>query len=143
MSAQKQSKSASLPSKLETFNNPNPSSDYSIRIKIPEFTCLCPKTGQPDFATLHFDYIPDNLCVELKSLKLYIWSFRNVDAFHESVTHEILNNLIELLNPRYARLTARFNVRGGIHTEVIIRHQSPVWTPKTNEAIPPPVANQD
>ncbi len=125
---------------LETFNNPNPSSDYSIRIRIPEFTCLCPKTGQPDFATLYLDYIPEASCVELKSLKLYIWSYRDTGAFHEAVTHTILNDLVEALEPRYARLTARFNVRGGIYTTVIAQHQAANWEPGSLNCLPPPVA---
>src|SRR6266404_5545199 len=98
---------------LETFPNPNPDRDYGIHMEIPEFTCLCPKTGQPDFATLHLDYVPDRLCVELKSLKLYIWSFRDEGKFHEAVTNEILDTLVAATSPRYMRLTARFLVRGG------------------------------
>src|SRR5215510_6062139 len=101
-------------SALETFANPSPERDYTIRISMPEFTCLCPKTGQPDFATLELEYVPDALCVELKSLKLYIWSFRDRGVFHEAVTNEILAHLAGSLAPRFARLTARFNVRGGI-----------------------------
>src|ERR671938_171924 len=102
------------PSKaLETFPNPTPQRDYRIHMEIPEFTCLCPKTGQPDFATLVLDYVPDRLCVELKSLKLYIWSYRNEGACHEAVTKRILDDLVAAIAPRWARLVAHFNVRGG------------------------------
>jgi 7-cyano-7-deazaguanine reductase len=113
---------------LETFPNPNPERDYTIRIRIPEFTCLCPKTGQPDFATLDLEYVPDGLCVELKSLKLYIWSYRDVGAFHEAVTNEILGDLVAALGPRFMRLKAEFNVRGGIYTTVVAEHLASDWT---------------
>jgi len=99
-------------SDLVTFANPAPERDYTIRMTLPEFTCLCPVTGQPDFATLELEYVPDRLCVELKSLKLYIWSFRDRGAFHEAVTNEILDRLAGAIHPRFMRLTARFNVRG-------------------------------
>ena len=112
---------------LETFVNPNPERDYTIRIEIPEFTCLCPKTGQPDFATLFLEYVPDRLCVELKSLKLYVWSFRDRGAFHEAVTNEILEHLVRTLAPRCMRLTARFNVRGGLYTSVVVEHRATGW----------------
>ena len=112
---------------LEAFENPNPERDYTIRIEIPEFTCLCPKTGQPDFATLLLEYIPDTLCVELKSLKLYIWSYRDVGAFHEAVTNQILEDLNQALKPRFMRLSAQFNVRGGIYTTVVAEHRQPNW----------------
>jgi 7-cyano-7-deazaguanine reductase len=116
------------PSKrLETFANPTPQRDYRIRMEIPEFTCLCPKTGQPDFATLVLEYVPDRLCVELKSLKLYIWSFRNVGAFHEAVTNQILTDLARATRPRYMRLEAKFNVRGGIYTSVVAEHRKKGW----------------
>lgn len=116
------------PSKhLETFPNPQPERDYSIRIRIPEFTCLCPKTGQPDFAELTLEYVPDRSCVELKSLKLYIWSFRDQGAFHEAVANEILGDLAQALAPRFMRLTAAFNVRGGIYTSVVAEHRAPGW----------------
>lgn len=116
------------PSKeLETFPNPRPGRDYTIHIRVPEFTCLCPKTGQPDFATLHIDYVPDELCVELKALKLYVWSFRNEGAFHEDVTNRILDDLVELCRPRFMRITAEFNVRGGIDTTVVAEHRDPQW----------------
>jgi 7-cyano-7-deazaguanine reductase len=114
---------------LETFENPAAERDYAIRMQIPEFTCLCPKTGQPDFATLHLDYVPDRLCVELKSLKLYIWSFRNQGKFHEAVTNEILGDLVKATSPRFMRLTAKFFVRGGIFTTVVAEHRKAGWQP--------------
>ncbi|HHQ40807.1 MAG TPA: NADPH-dependent 7-cyano-7-deazaguanine reductase QueF [Chromatiales bacterium] len=118
------------PSKqLETFDNPYPERDYTIRIRIPEFTCLCPRTGQPDFATLHLEYVPDRRCVELKSLKLYIWSYRDEGHFHEDVTNRILDDLVRACEPRFMRLTAEFNVRGGIYTTVVAEHRAPGWEP--------------
>ncbi len=122
---------------LETFPNPQSQRDYTIRMRIPEFTCLCPKTGQPDFATLHLEYVPDELCVELKSLKLYIWSFRGEGAFHEAVTNRILGDLARLLRPRFIRLTAIFNVRGGIFTTVVAEERQPSWTPPVEVRLPP------
>jgi len=113
--------------KLETFSNPTPGRDYRIHMEIPEFTCLCPKTGQPDFATLVLDYVPDKLCVELKSLKLYIWSYRSEGAFHEAVTNRILDDLVAATKPRFMRLTARFYVRGGIFTTVVAQHAAKTW----------------
>ncbi len=115
---------------LEVFPNPKPSRDYTIYIESPEFTCLCPKTGQPDFATLKLEYIPDAFCVELKSWKVYLWSYRNEGGFHEDLTNKILDDLVEVLNPRYIRLTADFNVRGGIYTTITAEHQSPDWQPE-------------
>ena len=115
---------------LETFENPTPARDFHIHIEIPEFTCLCPKTGQPDFATLFLDYIPDARCVELKSLKLYIWSFRDEGHFHEAVTNRILDDLVRVLDPRFMRLTAKFYVRGGIFTNVVAEHRKPSWHPQ-------------
>jgi 7-cyano-7-deazaguanine reductase len=112
---------------LETFPNPNPGRDYVIRMEIPEFTCLCPKTGQPDFATLHLEYVPDAKCVELKSLKLYVWSFRGEGRFHEAVAGEILDDLVAATRPRYMRLTAEFLVRGGIYTTVEVDHRKKGW----------------
>jgi 7-cyano-7-deazaguanine reductase len=123
-------------SDVETFPNPQPGRDYTIRMRIPEFTCLCPRTGQPDFATLDIEYVPDRLCVELKSLKLYVWSFRDRGAFHEAVTNEILDRLAKSLEPRFMRLTADFNVRGGIHTIVVAEHRQPGWTAATPVALP-------
>jgi 7-cyano-7-deazaguanine reductase len=114
---------------LETFSNPSPERDYHIHMEIPEFSCLCPKTGQPDFATLLLDYIPDQACIELKSLKLYIWSFRNEGAFHEAVTNRILNDLVTAAQPRFMRLTAKFYVRGGIFTTVVAEHRHAAWQP--------------
>ena len=113
--------------KLETFPNPRPERDFAIHMQIPEFTCLCPKTGQPDFATLFLDYVPDRACVELKSLKLYIWSFRDQGRFHEAVANEILDALVAAARPRFMRLTARFFVRGGIFTTVVAEHRKPGW----------------
>ncbi|MFT5139638.1 MAG: 7-cyano-7-deazaguanine reductase [Lysobacterales bacterium] len=116
------------PSKeLEVFPNPKPERDYTIRIRIPEFTCLCPKTGQPDFGSLLLEYIPEASCVELKSLKLYVWSFRNEGAFHEAVCNEILEDLVKATHPRFMRLTAAFNIRGGIDTTVIAEHRAAGW----------------
>ncbi len=112
---------------LETFDNPQPQRDYTIRIEIPEFTCLCPKTGQPDFATIHLEYVPDARCVELKALKLYIWSFRDQGAFHEAVTNRILDDLAGACDPRFMRVRAEFNVRGGIYTTVVAEHCNPDW----------------
>lgn len=112
---------------LETFINPNPGRNYTIRIEIPEFTCLCPKTGQPDFATLLLEYVPDQLCVELKSLKMYVWSFRDEGAFHEAVTNRILDDLVSACQPHYFKVTGRFNVRGGIYTTVIAEHRNMGW----------------
>lgn len=120
------------PSKdLETFPNPAPDRDYTIRMKVPEFTCLCPKTGQPDFATFHIEYVPDQTCIELKSLKMYFWSFRNDGAFHEAVTNRILGDLVRACAPRFMRLTGDFNVRGGIYTSVIAEHRKPGWVAPT------------
>ena len=113
--------------KLETFANPRLQRDYRIHMQIPEFTCLCPRTGQPDFATLTLDYVPDRRCVELKSLKLYVWSYRNEGAFHEAVTNRILDDLVRATRPRFMRLTAKFNVRGGINTTVVAVHVKPGW----------------
>ena len=121
---------------LETFANPTPERDYTIRMRVPEFTCLCPKTGQPDFATLHIDYVPDRLCVELKSLKLYVWSYRDQGAFHEAVTNRILDDLVAACAPRFMRISAEFNVRGGIYTTVVAEHLSPHWTPSPVVTLP-------
>ncbi len=106
---------------LDTFPNPCPERDYEIEFDCPEFTCVCPKTGQPDFATLRIRYVPDRLCVELKSLKLYLWSFRNVGAFHEKVTNDIGGDLVRLLQPRRLEIVGDFRVRGGITTKVTVR----------------------
>ncbi|MEM8844343.1 MAG: preQ(1) synthase [Pseudomonadota bacterium] len=112
---------------LDTFENPETDRDYTIRFTIPEFTCLCPLTGQPDFAKFQIDYIPDQLCVELKSLKLYMGSFRDTAAFHEAVTNQILQALVDLMQPRFAKIDAEWNVRGGIYTSVIADHRKEGW----------------
>jgi len=109
--------------RLETFANPNAKRDFLIHMRIPEFTCLCPMTGQPDFATLIIDYVPDNLCIELKSLKLYIWSYREQGAFHEAVSNRIVDDLARACRPRYLRLLAQWYVRGGIFTEIVVEHR--------------------
>ncbi len=125
------------PSKtLDTFDNPKPDRDFTIRIDTPEFTCLCPMTGQPDFATLKLEYIPDKRCVELKSFKLYIWSYRDEGAFHEAVTNRILDDLVAAISPRFMRLTAKFNVRGGVYTDVIAEHQADGWVPPVAVVLP-------
>ena len=121
---------------LETFDNPSPGTDYTVRIRVPEFTCLCPKTGQPDFAELTLEYVPDRRCVELKSLKLYVWSYRDEGAFHEAVTNRILADLVEATGPRFMRLTAEFNVRGGIYTTVVAEHRDPAWRPPAPVQLP-------
>ncbi|MET0049025.1 MAG: preQ(1) synthase [Sedimenticola sp.] len=127
----------SQPSKtLETFENPQQDRDFTIRIRVPEFTCLCPKTGQPDFAELTLEYIADKLCVELKSLKMYVWSFRDEGAFHEAVTNQILNDLVAVTQPRFMRLTADFNVRGGIYTTVVAEHRAEGWEPEVAVNLP-------
>ena len=116
------------PSKrLEAFENPEPGRDYTIRIEVPEFTCLRPKTGQPDFAEITIEYVPDKLCVELKALKLYMWSFREQGAFHEAVTNEILDDIVKAISPNFMRIRAAFNVRGGIYTNVIAEHRNENW----------------
>jgi 7-cyano-7-deazaguanine reductase len=121
---------------LETFANPAPACDYTIRMQIPEFTCLCPRTGQPDFATLELEYVPDERCVELKSLKLYIWSFRDRGAFHEAITNEIADQVHAAVQARFLRLSARFNVRGGIYTTVVAERRQPGWQPAPPVALP-------
>jgi 7-cyano-7-deazaguanine reductase len=128
------SEASGMPSKpsktLETFPNPESARDYLIHMEIPEFTCLCPKTGQPDFATLVLDYIPDRTCIELKSLKLYVWSYRNEGAFHEAVTNRMLDDLAKATRPRFMRLTAKFFVRGGIFTTVVAERRKKGWKPQ-------------
>ncbi len=125
------------PSKtLETFENPKLDPDYTIRIDIPEFTCLCPKTGQPDFATINVEYVPDKLCIELKGLKMYIWSYRDEGAFHEAVTNQILNDLVAASQPRFMRVSAEFNVRGGIYTTVVAEHRASDWQPAPSVDLP-------
>ena len=116
-----------MPSKpstrLETFPNPNPERDYEIHFEAPEFTCLCPMTGQPDFATIRIRYVPDQRCVELKSLKLYLWSFRDQGSFHEAVTNKIANDVISAIDPRFLEVEGDFYVRGGIKTRVKVEHR--------------------
>ena len=114
---------------LDTFPNPKNKRDFTINIEIPEFSCLCPKTGQPDFAVLEIDYIPDELCIELKSLKLYIWSYRDQGAFHEAVTNKILDDLVAKISPRFMSIEAKFNVRGGIYTNVTAEYIKEGWSP--------------
>ena len=114
---------------LETFPNPACDRDYTIRMTLPEFTCLCPKTGQPDFATFELEYVPDELCVELKALKLYLWSYRDRGAFHEAVTNQIADDLTKACAPRFLRLAGKFNVRGGIYTTVVVERRKPGWAP--------------
>jgi 7-cyano-7-deazaguanine reductase len=121
---------------LDTFENPEPGNDYTIRITTPEFTCLCPLTGQPDFAQIRLEYIPDKLCVELKSYKLYMVSFRDTAAFHEAITNQILNSLSSLTKPRFMRLTAEWNVRGGIYTQVVVDYRKPGWEAPTAVKLP-------
>ncbi|MDH5232199.1 MAG: preQ(1) synthase [Gammaproteobacteria bacterium] len=121
---------------LETFENPNQDIDYTIRIDIPEFTCLCPKTGQPDFATIKLEYVPESACIELKSLKMYIWSYRNEGAFHEAVTNQMLQDFVKASSPRFMRVTGVFNVRGGIYTTVVAEHRDANWTPTPKVELP-------
>jgi 7-cyano-7-deazaguanine reductase len=121
---------------IETFPNPSPQRDYTIRMTMPEFTCLCPKTGQPDFATLKLEYVADQLCIELKSLKLYLWSFRDRGCFHEAVTNEILEHLAGATHPRFMRLTAEFFVRGGIYTTVVAEHRAAGWASPPEVKLP-------
>ncbi len=123
-------------STIETFPNPSPERDYTIRMTIPEFTCLCPKTGQPDFATLKLEYVPEATCIELKALKLYIWSFRDRGCFHEAVTNEILGTLGDAVSPRFMRLSAEFYVRGGIYTTVVAERRAPGWQPAPAVSLP-------
>jgi len=112
---------------IETFPNPSPARDYLVHLEVPEFTCLCPLTGQPDFAHIVIDYVPDKRNVELKSLKQYMWSFRDEGAFHEAVSNRILDELVAALSPRFMRLTARWYVRGGIFTTVVGEHRKRGW----------------
>jgi 7-cyano-7-deazaguanine reductase len=127
----------SAPSKeLHVFPNPAPERDYVIQFQIPEFTCHCPLTGQPDFAHFTIDVVADKLCVELKSLKMYMWSFRDEGAFHEKVTNDILSKIVAVTQPRYARITARWYVRGGIYTNVIAEHRKKGW--KADAIVPAP-----
>ena len=117
--------------RLEVFKNSHPDREYKIEMECPEFTCLCPKTGQPDFAELEIRYVPDKLCIELKSLKLYLWSFRKEGAFHEKVINDILDDLVRISTPRWMEVIGAFNVRGGIHTTVSANYEAPKKKPKT------------
>ncbi len=123
---------------LDTFANPKPERDFLISIRLPEFTCLCPLTGQPDFADMKIEYIPDQTCLELKALKLYIWSYRDEAAFHEAVTNAILDDVVAACAPRYARMTAAFNVRGGTYPTIITEYRRTGWTPAADSVLPPP-----
>ena len=118
---------------LEIFQNSHPDRDYEIEMECPEFTCLCPKTGQPDLAELEIRYVPDKLCIELKSLKLYLWSFRNEGAFHEKVINDILDDLVQISSPRWMEVIGSFNVRGGIHTTVSATYEAPKKKSKTKK----------
>jgi len=128
---------STIPSKqIETFANPRPGRSYTIRIDAPEFTCLCPKTGQPDFATFLIEYVPDQLCVELKSLKLYFWSYRDQGAFHEAVTNQVLDDLVAVTSPNFMRIIAKFNVRGGIYTSVVVEYRKESWVAQDAVVLP-------
>ena len=116
--------------KLKAFPNPQAKRDYEVRFECPEFTCLCPKTGQPDFATIRIRYIPHRRCIELKSLKLYLWSFRDEGTFHEAVTNRILDDLVQIIQPRFMEIIGDFYIRGGIHTMVTATHQAKGYKPK-------------
>ena len=122
--------------RLDVFANPNPERDYVIQFVVPEFTCNCPLTGQPDFAHFTIEMVCDQLCIELKSLKLYFWSFRDVGAFHEAVTNTILDAIVAATKPRFVRIAARWNVRGGIYTNVVVEHRKKGWTPAPAVALP-------
>ena len=121
---------------LDTFENPKSERDFLISIRLPEFTCLCPLTGQPDFADMKLEYIPDQTCLELKALKLYIWSYRDEAAFHEAVTNAILDDVVAACAPRYARMTAAFNVRGGTYPTIITEYRQTGWTPAADSVLP-------
>jgi 7-cyano-7-deazaguanine reductase len=138
MSTRKPSSTTRPSKQLDTFANPAPERDYWIRFEIPEFTCLCPLTGQPDFAAFEVDYVPDRLCVELKSLKMYMWSFRDEGAFHEAVTNRVLGDLVRAVSPRFMRVTAKWYVRGGIFTNVLVEHRRRGWKPASEVQVPVP-----
>jgi 7-cyano-7-deazaguanine reductase len=126
------------PSKaLQVFPNPAPERDYLIRFQLPEFTCLCPLTGQPDFAHFSIDIVADKLCVELKSLKLYFWSYRDEGAFHEKVTNTVLDDIVKAIAPRFIRVSARWYVRGGIYTDVVVEHRKRGWKQAEAVTLPP------
>jgi len=121
---------------IDTFDSPQQRNNYTIHINIPEFTCLCPKTGQPDFATIKIAYVPNTSCIELKSLKLYIWSYRNEGAFHEAVTNQILADLTQACQPHFMRVSAIFNIRGGIETTVVAEHKADNWQAPEQVVLP-------
>jgi 7-cyano-7-deazaguanine reductase len=121
---------------LDVFPNPQPKRDYAIQFQIPEFTCNCPLTGQPDFAHFTIDMVADKLCIELKSLKMYMWSYRNEGAFHEKVTNDIVDDIVKATNPRFIRLTAKWYVRGGIYTNVVAEHRQKGWKPQPLVVLP-------
>ena len=128
----------SAPSKeLHVFANPAPERDYLIQFQVPEFTCHCPLTGQPDFAHFTIEMIADALCIELKSLKMYFWSYRDEGAFHEKVTNTILDDIVKATDPRFVRITAKWYVRGGIYTNVVVEHRKKGWKPDPVVALPP------
>ncbi len=129
MSTRKPHPSTAPSRTLDVFDNPSPERDYQIHLQVPEFTCLCPLTGQPDFASFTIDCVPDRLCIELKSLKLYMWSFRNDGAFHEKVTNDILGDMVRAIEPRWLRVVSHWNVRGGIYTNVVAEHRQPGFMP--------------
>ena len=122
--------------KLDVFPNPAPERDYVIQFQVPEFTCFCPLTGQPDFAHFTIDCIADKDCIELKSLKMYMWSYRNEGAFHEKVTNDILSDMVAAIQPRYLRITAKWYVRGGIYTNVVVEHRKKGWKPAPKVDLP-------
>lgn len=134
---QKPATPPSAPStELQVFANPTPQRDYVIQFQIPEFTCNCPLTGQPDFAHFTIDMIADELCIELKSLKLYMWSYRNVGAFHEKVTNDIVDDIVRAASPRFIRITAKWYVRGGIYTNLVAEQRKPGWAPQPVVVLP-------
>jgi 7-cyano-7-deazaguanine reductase len=138
---QKPANPPSAPSKeLQVFPNPTPQRDYVIQFQIPEFTCHCPLTGQPDFAHFTIDMVADRLCVELKSLKMYMWSYRNEGAFHEKVTNDIVDDIVRATDPRFIRITAKWYVRGGIYTNVVAEHRKKGWKPEPVVQLPRPDA---
>lgn len=127
MSTRPSSNPSKASTQIDTFDNPQQDRDYTIRIDTPEFTCLCPLTGQPDFATILIEYIADKKCLELKALKMYFWSYRDQGAFHEAVTNKMLSDFVEAIEPRFMRVSADFNVRGGVYTKVIAEHRAEGW----------------
>ena len=127
MSTRPSSNPSKASTQIDTFDNPQQDRDYTIRIDTPEFTCLCQLTGQPDFATILIEYIADKKCLELKALKMYFWSYRDQGAFHEAVTNKMLSDFVEAIEPRFMRVSADFNVRGGVYTKVIAEHRAEGW----------------